>query len=122
MTTVTQTKRKTTTVKTKIKPKLKYTYHMHNTSPTRHHKQKKVSEDLEPLVKDSSDSEEEPFFHRGTYIAARYGRTSLKNKSNADRTYVIDDLSDDEDLDLILPMPSKRYHLGSCCACTCSIL
>ena len=122
MATVTQTKIKTTTVKTKIKPKLKYTYHIPNASPGRHHKQKKLSEDLKPLVKESSDSEEEPFFHRGTYISARYGRTNLKNKSNVDRTYVIDDLSEDEDLDLIMPMAPKRYHIGSCCACTCSIL
>ncbi|KAI6649289.1 hypothetical protein LOD99_11656 [Oopsacas minuta] len=124
MATVTQTTTKTKTLTIKPKPKQKYGYHRHNNlSPGRPHKLKRVSEDQKPLVKHSSESDEEPFFHRGTYIAARYGRTNLKNKSNGDRTYVIDDLSDDEDLDLIMPVHStKRYHMGSCCSCTCSIL
>ena len=122
MATVTQTKTKTTTkTTTTIKPKQKYTFQKPD---SRTHKYLRVSEDLTPLVKDSSDSDEEPFFHRGTYVAARYGRAKMnKNKSNVDSSYVIDDMSDGEDLDLIMPIQKgRRYQLGSCCACTCSIL
>ena len=138
MATVTKTKTKTTKMTTTIKPKPRAAQHKYATSPRagraegdRPHKYKRVRTDLEPLVSGGrkgsgtdSDTEEEPFFYRGTYIAARYGRTSMKkSRANSERTYVIDDLSEDEDLDLIMPRPSaSRYQYGSCCACACTIL
>ena len=115
MTTVTQTKTKTTTTTTTtIKPKQKYTFNKPDSSHGKSHKYLRINEDL-----NSSDSEEEPFFQRGNYVAARYGRN--KNQTNSDTSYTIDDMSEDEDLELIMPIQKTRRHkLGSCC--TCSIL